>query len=86
MYAIRSYYAVDADAAASTLRTVVGYRSQAYRGWSIGVEAEDVRVVGSDDYANAGFGPASNGVAGRPVVADPAGTSIQRGWISYNFV
>jgi len=75
--------AVDADAAASTLRTVVGYRSQAYRGWSIGVEAEDVRVVGSDDYANAGFGPANNGVTGRPVVADPAGTAIHRGWIRW---
>ncbi|MCP3958760.1 MAG: hypothetical protein GY719_12980 [bacterium] len=60
------------SAGVSTLRTVVGNKSLPYKGWSAYLEAENVFVVGDDDYRNLGAAHLSNGVTNRPVVADPA--------------
>ena len=59
------------DANATTLRTVVGFESKAFRGLRFRVEAEDVSVVGANSYANGGAGapirgPVANGTADMP--------------------
>jgi hypothetical protein len=72
-----------AEAHASTLRTAFGYRTGAWRGWSLHLEAEDVSTVGNDLYNNAGFGDANNGVRDRPVVADPADTGLNQAFARY---
>ena len=67
------------DAHASTLRTVLGYRSQAHKGFSFQIEAENVSVLGNDSYNNRGAGSLANGVTDRPVVAvlpRPGGATI----------
>jgi hypothetical protein len=75
---------IDANAHASTLRTTVGYKSGAYKGFSFLVEAEDVTVVGDPHtYQNAGFEYLNNGVTGRPVVADPALTEINQAYFQW---
>ncbi len=71
------------DATAGTLRTALGYKSKAYKGWTLGLAAENVAVLGSDDYRNAGAGHLDNGVRDRPVIADPAVTSVQEATLSY---
>jgi hypothetical protein len=71
------------DAHASTLRTVLGWESAGYRGWSIFGEAENVAVLGNDLYDNRGAGSLSNGVADRPVVADPAITEINQAGVRF---
>jgi len=71
------------DATAGTLRTVLGYKSKAYKGWTLGLAAENVAVIGADDYRNAGAGDLDNGVRDRPVIADPAITSVQEATLSY---
>jgi len=73
----------DKHARASTLRTVLGYRSQAYKGFSLQLEAENVAVVGNDLYNNRGAGSLNNGVRDRPVVADPADTEINQALLRY---
>ncbi len=72
------------DANASTLRTVVGYKSLPFKGWSAYIEAENVLVVGDDDdYRNLGAAHLSNGVTNRPVIADPAITEINQAFIQW---
>ena len=73
----------DKDAHASTLRTVIGYASKDYKGWSLYAEAENVTAIGNDLYNNAGKGDDNNGVTDRPVVADPAGTEINQAILGY---
>ncbi len=69
----------DKDALASTLRTVLGYRSKSFAGFSFFLEAENVTAIGNDQlYRNAGAGDLGNGVTGRPVVADPEITEINQ--------
>ena len=74
---------IDEDAHASTLRTVLAYRSQPYKGFSLHVEAENVAVLGDDLYNNAGFGGLDNLVRDRPVVADPALTEINQALLRF---
>jgi len=71
------------DADASTLRTVVGYRSAVWNGLRLAVAAENVSVLGEDLYNNAGAGASANGVTDRPVVADPAGTALLRANVAW---
>ncbi len=71
------------SAGASTLRTVVGYKSMPYKGWSAYIEAENVFVLGDDDYRNLGAAHLSNGVTDRPVVADPALTEINQAFVQW---
>ena len=66
------------EANASTLRTTLSYATQTYKKWSFFVEAENVAVVGDDNYNNRGAGGLSNGVTDRPVVVDPAMTEINQ--------
>ncbi len=73
----------DKQARASTLRTVVGYQTLPYKGWSAYLEAENVSVLGDDDYRNVGAGDLSNGVTDRPVVADPALTEINQAFVQW---
>jgi hypothetical protein len=73
----------DKDAHASTLRTVIGYQSKAYKGFDLYVEAENVTSIGNDLYNNAGRGGSGNGVTDRPVVADVATTEINQAMARY---
>lgn len=74
----------DQDAHASTLRTALGYKSKAYKGFSITLEAENVSVIGDEDkYRNLGAGSLSNGVFDRPVVADPEITELTQATLRY---
>lgn len=71
------------DARAFTLRTALGYRTRAFRGWSFFIEAENITAVGNDLYNNAGTGSLSNGVRDRPVVADPALTEVNQALVRW---
>ena len=70
-------------AAATTLRSAVGFETGEFRGWQVRLELEDVSVVGADEYANGGFGSANNGVLGRPLIGDPDGTAIHRAFVRW---
>jgi len=74
---------IDKNANASTLRTVLNYRSGSLRGFDFFIEAENVVELGDDWYRDAGQPPRGNGVTGRPVVADPAGTDINQVMLRY---
>ena len=64
------------DARAMTVRTRLGYETAAFKGFSLIGEFEDVRtVLGVDDYA-----PEKTGYA---VIADPAGTELNRAYLRY---
>lgn len=71
------------DAHASTLRTALAYRTQAYKGFSFQIEAENVTAIGNDNYNNAGSGSLNNRMPGRSVVADPAITQINQALMRY---
>ncbi len=72
------------DAHAFTLRTTVGYTTAAFKGFSFKIEAENVAELGNDLYNNAGRSGNSNGVRGRPVVADPALTQINQVFLRFD--
>jgi hypothetical protein len=75
----------DDDARASTLRTALSYRTRAFNGWSIFLEAENVAAVPDDDgYNNAGRGDDWNRVSDRPVVADPALTEMNQAYLRWS--
>jgi len=69
----------DKDANASTLRTLLGYSTMSYKGWSFHLQAEDVSYIGHD-----AFNSTSNGTTDRPVVADPAGTEMTQVLLKYH--
>ncbi len=71
------------DAHASTLRSVLGWESADYKGWSVFGEAENVTSVGNDLYNNRGAGSLANGVTDRPVVADPEITEINQAGLRF---
>lgn len=72
------------DGLASTLRTVLGYRTGAWKGWSLYLEAENVTDLGAADlHNNAGAGSLANGVGGRPVIADPEATEVQQAYLRW---
>jgi len=69
---------------ASTLRTAIGYRSASFHGFRAAFQVEHVTDVGlSSKHANAGAGSLSNGVMGRPVIADPEVTEVQQAYLEY---
>jgi hypothetical protein len=74
---------IAADAHASTLRTALSFRTASLHGFDFLIEAENVVELGDDWYRDAGVSPRGNGVAGRPVVADPAGTDINQVALRY---
>ncbi len=72
----------DKNANASTLRTRLGFESGAWRGWGFNIEVNDVRHVLSNNFdAGGGTTPDRSGIY--PVVADPKGTRLNQGYISY---
>lgn len=74
----------DRDASASTLRTALSYSSPQWKGWSLFLQAENVAPIFDDDsYNNAGRDGNSNGVFGRPVVADPAVTDMNQAYLRW---
>jgi hypothetical protein len=75
--------AIEAKAHASTLRTMLNFRTAPLRGLDFFIEAENVVELGDDWYRDAGLPPRGNAVSGRPVVADPAGTDINQVMLRY---
>jgi hypothetical protein len=69
----------DKDAKASTLRSRLTLASAKLNGFSVLMEADDLRSVGSDDYNST-----ENGNTQYPVVADPEGTDLNQAWIRYS--
>ena len=76
--------AFDKDAHASTLRTVVGYKTRSWKGLGFHIEAENVTTIGNDLYNNIGAGDLNNGVTDRPVVGDPAITDLNQVFFWFN--
>jgi tetratricopeptide (TPR) repeat protein len=70
--------AFDREAHASTLRTVLGYRTLPYRGFSFFLQAQNVAAIGNDLFDNRGAGHLANGVSDRPAVSDPSQTRMQQ--------
>ena len=66
------------DTTALILRTVLGYESATYNGWSILIEAEDLSALGDDSYNST-----RNGNTDRAVIADPDGTEVNRASLNY---
>jgi len=73
----------DEDATASTLRTRLNFKTEAYNGFTFFIEADNVMEVFADDY-NSGAGN-SPGNTEYPVIADPQGTEINQAWFNYDF-
>ncbi len=69
---------------ASTLRTTLGYRTGWWQRLAAMVEFEDVRDVGlSGEHNNGGAGSLWNGVADRPVIADPPLTELNQAYLDW---
>jgi len=68
----------DSNANASTLRTRLTYSSADFRNFSLLLEMDDLRPIGSDR-----FNSTRNGNTDRPVVADPKGTDLNQARIRY---
>jgi hypothetical protein len=74
----------DKDASASTLRTTLSYRTLAYNGFSLFLEAENVTDIGTaGQYNNRGAGSLGNGVTDRPVIADPEITEVNQSYLRW---
>ena len=72
------------DGFASTLRTTLGYRTGTLHGFSGYLQFEDVSDLGAaESHNNAGSGHLANGVTSRPVVADPAVTSVHQAYLQF---
>jgi hypothetical protein len=74
---------IELAAHASTLRTVLSFRTAPLRGFELFIEAENVVELGNDEYRDGGRPPRGNGVVDRPLVADPAGTDINQVLLRY---
>ncbi|MGD9253752.1 MAG: hypothetical protein PVG92_07465 [Holophagae bacterium] len=72
------------DAHASTFRAALTYETGSYHGLFAGVVLETVTPIGNPNlYNNAGAGNRGNGVADRPIVADPEISEFDRAYIGY---
>ncbi len=67
------------DADAYTLRTTLGYKTGSFNGFGAFVEFEDVRAAGGEKFNNF-----ENSHTTYSVVADPVGTEVNQGYLSYN--
>lgn len=75
----------DKDASASTLRTVLNFRSLTHKRTSLFLEFENVTDIGTDDqYRNAGAGDLGNGVTDRPTIADPEITEVNQAYLRFD--
>lgn len=66
------------EAWASTLRTVLGYESSPWHGFSAVLEFENVAVLGNEQYNST-----VNGLTSYAVVADPEGTEVNQVHLKY---
>lgn len=66
------------EANAQTVRTRLGWRTGLFHGFFAYGEAENVSVVGEEDYNNT-----YNGKTKFPVVADPDGTEVNQAYLGY---
>lgn len=66
------------DATASTVRTVLGYTTGSYSGFSGYIEFEDVSVLGEDDYNST-----ANGKTAFSVIPDPEVSELNEVYLSY---
>jgi Alginate export len=64
--------ALATNAAALTLRTRLTWQSASLHGFSLALEADDVRAIVKD------YNSTTNGRTSRPIVADPIGTDLNR--------
>ncbi|MGK2941532.1 MAG: alginate export family protein, partial [Immundisolibacter sp.] len=69
------------DANAHTVRTNLGWRTGLFHGFSAYAEAENVSVIGNEDYNNT-----YNGKGKYPVVADPDGTEVNQAYLAWQGV
>ncbi|WP_295801313.1 alginate export family protein [uncultured Microbulbifer sp.] len=67
------------DANGSTLKSRLTWDSGSYRGFSAGLEMDDVSAIGNDAYNST-----VNGNTRYPVVADPEGTEVNRAFLKYS--
>ncbi|AFJ02221.1 hypothetical protein Q7C_1064 [Methylophaga frappieri] len=77
------YESVDQDntleqADAFTLRTTLGYQTAQFKGFAAYLELEDVSHIGGEQ-----FNSTSNGKTGYSVIADPDGTELNQGYVSF---
>jgi hypothetical protein len=66
------------DASATTLRSRFTWNSKAEQTWRLGIEADYVLVVGSEE-----FNSTENGNTQFPVVADPEGFDLNQAFVKY---
>ncbi len=77
----------DDDAKASTVRTMLGFRTMAWAKMSAYIEFENITPVGMHgEYHNKGGGALWNGVDDKPVVADPKFTEVNQAYIDFTFL
>ncbi len=69
---------IEEDALASTAKARVSWIMDATEGFSVGLEADHVFTVGSDDYHSL-----ENGRTEFPVVADPTGTDLNQAFLRF---
>jgi len=77
--------AFDEDGLASTLRTVLHYRSGSFHGLDLKLVFQNVTDVGlAEDHNNLGAGDSNNGVTDRPAIPDPPLTDVYQAWAGYH--
>ena len=70
---------IDKDAGASTLKSRITWKSAAYKGFTAGIEVDNVTVIGNESYKTP-----TNGMAAYPIVADPKGTDLNQAFVGYS--
>jgi hypothetical protein len=77
--------AFDDDGRASTLRTVLHYRSAPFRGLDLKLVFQNTSDLGlGEDHNNMGAGDSNNGVTDRPAISDPPRTDVYQAWAGYH--
>ena len=66
-------------AKASTLQTRFGFETGEYKDWKLGLEFNNVTVIGNEQYNST-----RNGLTQYPTVADPEGTIVNHLFIDYS--
>lgn len=69
---------IDEDALANTLKTRFAYQSDAYQGFKLALEVDNVTAIGGETYNST-----VNGHIQRPVVADPTSTEVNLATLSW---
>ncbi len=70
------------DTSAVTLRSRLSYESEAYQGFGVLLEMDNVTDLGSADYRTAANDPSP---ANKAIISDPDGTEVNQAYLSYAF-